>query len=156
MNSKNYTKIVITILFFAGIALSAEPSLTIYNQDFAVVRDRLNLDLDKGENQVSVTDITAHLEPDSVILRDPAGKRAIQILEQNYRSDPISQGLLLSLYEGQEIDFLVNSTEGENKIVRGKIIRSGYVPHQIGMNRYGSQYARTQSAYVQSGSGQPI
>jgi hypothetical protein len=154
MNSKKYTKIAVVILFFAGIAFSAEPSLTIYNQDFAVVRDRFNLDLNKGENQVSVTDITAHLEPDSVILRDPAGKRAIQILEQNYRSDPVSQGLLLSLYEGQEIDFLVNQTE--NVIVKGKIIRSGYVPHQSGMNRYSSQYRASQMAYASGPSGQPI
>jgi len=152
MNSKKH--ILIVVLFCTGIALSAEPSLTIYNQNFAVVRDRLNLDLNKGENQVSVTDITAHLEPDSVILRDPAGKRAIQILEQNYRSDPVSQGLLLSLYEGQEIDFLVNQTE--NDIVKGKIIRSGYVPHQSGMRRYGNRYAQTQRMYTQSGSGQPI
>jgi len=154
MNYKKYIQIIMVVLFFVGITLSAEPSLTIYNQNFAVVRDRLNLDLDKGENQVSVTDITAHLEPDSVILRDPTGKRAIQILEQNYRSDPVSQGLLLSLYEGKEIDFLTNSVEGESKTIRGKIIRSGYVPHQSGIRRYGNQYAQRQ--YIQSSNSQPI
>jgi hypothetical protein len=147
-----YIKTAIVILLFAGVAFSAETSLTIYNQDFAIVRDRIDLNLKKGENQVSVTDITAHLEPDSVILRDPQGKRAIQILEQNYRSDPVSQGLLLSLYEGKKIDFLINQTD----IVKGKIIRSGYVPHQSGMRRYGSQYRQTQRMYTQSGSGQPI
>ncbi len=156
MNFQKFFQLIIVVLFAAGCMAQAEPSLTIYNQNFAVVRDRLNLDLDKGENEVSVTDITAHLEPDSVILRDPAGKRAIQILEQNYRSDPISQGLLLSLYEGQEIDFLVNYVEGENKTVRGKIIRSGYVPHQSGMRRYGTQYRASQMAYASGPSGQPI
>jgi len=150
MNSKKNIKTAVVILFCTGIAFSAEPSLTIYNQDFAVVRDRLNLNLDKGENQVSVTDITAHLEPDSVILRDPQGKRAIQILEQNYRSDPVSQGLLLSLYEGQEIEFLVS----QDNIVKGKIIRSGYVPHQSGIQRYGTQYAQRQ--YRTSTNTQPI
>ncbi len=153
MNSKRFFQIV-AIVLFAGIIAQAEPSLTIYNQDFAVVRDRLNLDLQKGENEISVTDMTAHLEPDSVILRDPTGKRAIQILEQNYRSDPVSQGLLLSLYEGQEIDFLINVVEGEPKTVRGKIIRSGYVPHQSGIRRYGSQYAQRQ--YITSTNSQPI
>ncbi len=145
---------IIAVVLFIGCMVQAEPSLTIYNQNFAVVRDRLDLDLQKGENEVSVTDITAHLEPDSVILRDPTGKRAIQILEQNYRSDPVSQGLLLSLYEGREIDFLINVVEGESKTVRGKIIRSGYVPHQSGINRYGSQYAQRQ--YITSTNSQPI
>src|SRR5512133_3009883 len=85
-------------------AASAEPSLTIYNEDFAVVRQPLTLDLQAGINEVRVTDVTARMEPDSVILRDPQGKRTLQILEQNYRADSVSQRLLLSLYEGYEID----------------------------------------------------
>ena len=43
----------------------AEPSLTIYNQDFAVVRDWIELSLKKGDNEVTVTDITAKAEPQS-------------------------------------------------------------------------------------------
>jgi len=154
MDLKKYSKIIGVFIFvFASVAL-AKPSLTVYNQDFAVVRDQLNLNLKKGINELSVTDITAHLEPDSVILRDPKGKRAIQILEQNYRADPVSQGLLLSLYEGKEIDFLITNRDVENKVVRGRIIRSGYVPHQSGMQRYGSRY--TQRQYVNVNTSQPI
>jgi hypothetical protein len=148
--------LTIVVLLAAGRLAMAQPSLTIYNQDFAVVRESLALDLKTGTNEVRVTDITAHLEPDSVILRDPAGKRALQILEQNYRADPISQGLLLSLYEGKEIDFLVTGREGDTSTVRGKIVRSGYVPHQSGMQRYGQQYRQSQMAYASGSSGQPI
>ena len=61
------------------------------------------LDLKSGENRVNVNDITMHLEPDSVILRDPAGKHAFNVLEQNYRADPVSQISLLSLYEGRTL-----------------------------------------------------
>jgi hypothetical protein len=135
----------------------AAPSLTIYNQDFAVVREQLGLNLKKGTNEVQFTDITAHLEPDSVVLRDPKGKKDIQILEQNYRADPISQGLLLSLYEGKEIDFLTYDKDRNEKLIRGKIIRSGYVPHYSAMSRYGYQYAQRQRAYAYNqGTGQPI
>ena len=90
MNLRRCTRIVAVVLFAAACAAQAEPSLTIYNQNFAVVRQPLPLELRKGANEVRVTDITAHMEADSVILRDPAGKRAIQILEQNYRADPVS------------------------------------------------------------------
>jgi hypothetical protein len=152
MAYRKFTKfIVVIILICCGISL-ADPSLTIYNQNFAVVREQLGLNLKKGINEVKFNDITMHLEPDSVILRDPKGKFALQILEQNYRADPISQGLLLSIYEGKEIEFLTSG-----KIVTGKIIRSGYVPHQQGMRRYGYQYAQQQSYYAGSeGAGQPI
>src|SRR5260370_20702738 len=105
------------------------PALTIYNQQFAVVRQKLTLDLRSGVNRLQVTDITAHLEPDSVILRSLDTSRHLQILEQNYRNDPVSQHLLLSLYERKTIDFLETDKEGTARTVQGKIIRSGYVPH---------------------------
>ncbi len=129
MNLRKRTEIATVAVLAFCLAAAADSSLTIYNQNFAVVRETLPLDLHAGTNDVSLTQITAHLEPDSVILRDPQGKRALQILEQNYRADPISQGLLLSLYEGKEIDFLVAKGEGKEDIVRGKIIRSGYQSH---------------------------
>jgi hypothetical protein len=131
----------------------SQPSLTIYNQNFAVVRQQLPLDLKSGENQVSVSDITMHLEPDSVILRDATGKHAVQVLEQNYRADPVSEALLLSLYEGKTIDFEVGRGMGVQTI-QGKIVRSGYVPHgESAMNLYGRQYYQGQMA---AGSEQPI
>lgn len=145
----------VCVFFFCGslFAQSPQPSLTIYNQDFAVVRQEIPLDLKSGENQVNVNDITMHLEPDSVILRDPTGKHAVQVLEQNYRADPISQSLLLSLYEGKTLDFEVGTPQG-TQIVKGKVIRSGYTPHNyFAMNRYGQQYYQAQMV---SASDQPI
>src|SRR6185437_16752799 len=106
-------------------------ALTIYNQSFAVVRQTLPLDLKSGTNPVEVTDITSHLEPDSVILRDLKSGRDLHILEQNYRSDVASQGRLLALYEGKTIEFLVDGV-----LKPGKIIRSGYVPHYEAYNSY--------------------
>src|SRR5207249_11841041 len=97
----------IVCIAFASSILASQPALTIYNQNFAVVRDMVPIDLKQGVNNVRFTETTAHLEPDSVILRDPSGRTNLQILEQNYRNDPVSQELLLSLFEGKTIDFLV-------------------------------------------------
>src|SRR4051795_8456742 len=97
---------LLVVLATAQVSDAADPALTIYNQNFAVVRDSVPLDLKAGVNEVRFTETTAHVETDSVILRDPAGKTNLQILEQNYRNDPVSQELLLSLFEGKAIDFL--------------------------------------------------
>jgi hypothetical protein len=112
-------------LSWALLAFGADPALTIYNQNFAVVREVIPLDLKKGVNQMRFTGVTAQLEPESVILRDPAGRYTLQILEQNYRADPVTAELLLSLYEGKTIDFLVQAGE-KSEVVRGTIVRSGY------------------------------
>jgi hypothetical protein len=113
-------------------AFAAGPALTIYNQNFAVVRDSVALDLNDGVNKVLYAGATAQVEPDSVILRDPAGVHALQILEQDYRNDPVSQPFLLSLNEGKTIDFDTQRLKAGTQTpetIPGKIIRSGYVPH---------------------------
>ncbi|MGA2244141.1 MAG: hypothetical protein ABSH48_03990 [Verrucomicrobiota bacterium] len=121
---------VITISALS-LAASGEPALTIYNQNFAVVRDTVPLDLQAGANSVRYANATAQVEPDSVILRDPTGRHTLQILEQNYRNDPVSEPLLLSLFEGKTIDFenlrMKDNTQ-TREFTPGKIIRSGYVP----------------------------
>jgi hypothetical protein len=126
------TKLILFVIGAAGaLAACAQPSLTIYNQNFAVVRDTVPLDLKAGDNAVIYPGATAQVEPDSVILRDPAGQHSLQIVEQNYRNDPVSQELLLSLFEGKTIGFektrLKDNTQ-TTEIIQGKIIRSGYVP----------------------------
>ena len=137
-------KLLLILICLCGLGMAQEqttsdntaPALTIYNQNFFVAREHVPLDLKPGVNHVDYAGVAAHLEPDSVILRDPSG-RPLQILEQNYRNDPVTQELLLSFYEGKTIDFLLQPGQTDN----GRIVRSGYVPN---------------SSYGQSGSTQPI
>jgi len=153
---KNRIWLVIVFFYISGTGtISAEPALTIYNQDFAVVRDTVNLDLKSGTNNVEFLGVTAHLEPDSVILRDPASRHNFQVVEQNYRADPVSQDLLLSLYEGKTIDFFVQRQD-KTEIIQGKIIRSAYVPHWAALRRYGQDYGMRQMAYGDVRYNQPI
>ena len=145
MTNRNYAVVIVLLAWCLQAssqqaAAPEEPALTIYNANFAVVRQTIPLDLKAGTNRVNFTDATAHIEPDSVILRDPSGQRTLQILEQNYRNDPISQELLLSLNEGKTIDFQVQHVDAQGQvhteIVQGKIIRSGYVSHDYSMYQY--------------------
>lgn len=105
----------------ASSSSSSAPSLTIYNQNFAVVREFVPLQLNVGVNQVSFDGITSFVEPSSVVLRDPAGRVHLSVLEQNYRTDVASQQNLLRVYEGKEIEFQT----APGQIVRGRVIRAG-------------------------------
>ena len=114
------------------MAFAQEPqpvALTIYNQNFAVARTFLNLDLHAGVNEITTDSVTSRLEPDSVVLRDPSGKRVVHVVEQNYDSAIVSQEWLLQKYEGKTIDFQVFGQSGP-KIVQGKIIRAGFIRPQ--------------------------
>ena len=116
------------LLAAASVSFAADPALTIYNGGYAVVRETLPIDLKAGVNQVSFAGATAQVEADSVILRDVAGKAEFQILEQSYRNDPVSQAMLLSLFEGKTLEFNRRETNKPDRLVTGKVVRSGFVP----------------------------
>ena len=116
------------LLAVASVSFAADPALTIYNGGFAVVRETLPIDLKTGINQVSFAGVTAQVEADSVILRDIKGKAEFQILEQSYRNDPVTQSLLLSLFEGKTLEFIRLETNKPDRVVSGKVVRSGYDP----------------------------
>nr|WP_252263712.1 hypothetical protein [Paracidobacterium acidisoli] len=108
--------------------------LTIYNGDFAVARTTVDLSLNPGSTEITTTDVTRQLEPDSVVLRDPSGKHAFTVSEQNYDAAVVNQQWLLQKYEGRTIDFQAGSYIDKDtgkffdRIVSGKIIRAGDQP----------------------------
>ena len=116
------------LLAAASFSFAADPALTIYNGGYAVVRETLPIDLKSGVNQVSFAGVTAQVEADSVILRDIKGIAEFQILEQSYRNDPVSQAMLLSLFEGKTLEFVRLETNKPDRVIVGKVIRSGFVP----------------------------
>jgi hypothetical protein len=102
-------------------------ALTIYNQDFAVARTQVDLDLHSGLTEITTTQVTSQLEPDSVVLRDPSGKHIFHIDEQNYDAGVVDQQWLMEKYEGKTINFLI----GNNAMVDGKFIPGPVVPGKI-------------------------
>jgi hypothetical protein len=101
-------------------AKTSGTALTIYNTDLAVARTTVNLNLKPGNNEVTTTNVTSHLEPDSVVLRDPTGRHKVQVVEQNYDAAIVTQNWMLQKYEGKTIDFELGVGA-----VRGKILRAG-------------------------------
>jgi hypothetical protein len=127
-------------------------ALTIYNQDFAVARTQVDLDLHPGLNEITTNQVTTQLEPDSVVLRDPSlrsasAKPTFHIVEQNYDAAVVTQDWLLQKYEGKTIDFKVGgggSVDGHfvpAPIVQGKIVRA---PQQAGQYNQYNPYAQNQ------------
>ena len=84
--------------------------LTIYEQGIALVKERREINLDSGVNQVKYTDISSGIDPGSVILEDPENKDTV-LLEQNYEYDLLNSSSLLEKYLGKEVN--VTDRNGE-------------------------------------------
>ncbi|MDR0993528.1 MAG: hypothetical protein LBN38_03035 [Verrucomicrobiota bacterium] len=105
------------------------PQITIYNDGFATVKEDRVLSLEEGVSEIRVTDMSGQLEPDSVLLRELGEEPFhVRILEQSYVNDPLTEGLLLHQFEGQNVRFEEVRQDGSIKESVGKVIRSGYIP----------------------------
>ncbi|HVP45918.1 MAG TPA: hypothetical protein VMT32_05020 [Bryobacteraceae bacterium] len=147
--------VIVLFSVIGSPCFAADPALTIYNQQFAVVRETIPLDLRQGLNTLEFTGTTAQLEPQSVMLRDPSGRRALRILDQNYRADPVSLEALLKRYEGQTIDFQVRNGD-RIETVSGKIVRAGgsVLPewyNRVSMSPYGQPQPSVSQAIIDVG-----
>jgi hypothetical protein len=87
--------------------------LTIYHDNFALVKDRRELpdDFRPGLNVVRFRDVAATLDPTSVHFRSLTDPRA-QVVEQNYEFDLVSADKLLQKYIDQKIT--VHTRDGKS------------------------------------------
>ncbi len=82
--------------------------LTIYNQNFALVKDRRFLELGKGINQIRFSDVASQIEPTSVHFKSLTAPESCLIEEQNYEYDLVSATKLLSKYIDKKIKILTD------------------------------------------------
>jgi hypothetical protein len=110
-------------------AADEAPQITIYNQDFALVREVRTLRLKEGENEARFGGVPALLEPESVVLRDRQDPKGLRVLAQRHEGDPLSRESLLRKSEGKVVAFLtLNPATGRREIVSGRVLRSGTTP----------------------------
>ena len=106
---------VIFVLFIAVQFLYAV-SVTIYNNDLALVRDTKNVKLAKGVQNIELDEVAAKIDPTSVLPKFLSNANKIKILEQNFDFDLVNTDKLLSKYIGETIEI---ERTGEDK--RGKL-----------------------------------
>lgn len=78
-------------------------AVTVYNQNFGVVRDIRRLKLGSGRVELSFKDVSAHVEPETVRLHSLTTGALFEVLEQNYRYDLLTPAKLLEKHVGKQI-----------------------------------------------------
>jgi hypothetical protein len=78
-------------------------ALTVYNSNFALVREQRRLSLGTGRVALAYEDVSAHVQPASVHLRSLDAPDGLSVLEQNYRYDLLTPQTLLEKYVGKHL-----------------------------------------------------
>lgn len=112
-----------------------ETALTIYNDNFAVVRESRQMSFEKGLNTAKFTDVASAIDPTSVNFRCLSAPGAVSVLEQNYEYDLVNTNSLLKRYidknvtvvlkgsgadTGKELTGLLLAAMGDNLILKGQ------------------------------------
>lgn len=102
------TALILVLLFSVCLCAKSvkhEPGvgLTVYNDDFAVIKDNRNLDFQKGINTFRFTDVASRIDPTSMRFECLSSPGAVKILEQNYEFDLVSKQSLLKRYIDREV-----------------------------------------------------
>ncbi len=127
------TLVLILALCFAATAQEksttpeSRPALTIYNQNFFVAREHLPLDLKSGVNHVDFTGID---RAPRARLRHPARSHRTRPADPRAELPQRSRlaGTAALVLRGQDARLPGAAERQVEEIVKGKIIRSGYVP----------------------------
>lgn len=99
---------------------SDEPGLcvTVYNQNFGVVRDVREIELKKGENKVLFGKVAAKIDGASLHFKSLTDPDNTMVLEQNYEFDLVNANKLLQKY----IDHTVRVLTKDGKLYEGKLL----------------------------------
>lgn len=105
-------------LCLAGVLISAQSlaqidvsandrtslQMTIYNSDFAVIRDERSVELAKGDVVIEITDVPRTIQPQTVTMRSDQ-KNGFLADQQNYRYDLLNRQLLLERFVGRKVKY---------------------------------------------------
>jgi len=78
-----------------------EVGITVYNQNFGLVREVRDVDLSAGRVALEFRDVSEQIEPQTVVIKSLGGQ--LHVLEQNYRYDLLSPQKLLEKYVGRKV-----------------------------------------------------
>ena len=104
MKNQTISLAFVFIIVFCGFAQAQPPqsapglALTVYNDNFAVVRENRTIDFQKGINTIKFTDVASQIDPTSVTFESLSVPGSINILEQNYEYDLLDTASLLKRY----------------------------------------------------------
>lgn len=88
--------------------------VTVYNDNFALIKDTRKVKFPSGEGWIRLYDIAAHIIPSSIYARSVNHPDKLNILEQQYESNLINEDVLLDKYVGKKIK-IINFNEYQDR-----------------------------------------
>jgi hypothetical protein len=97
--------------------------ITVYNQNFGLVREIRKLKLGEGRVSLEFRDVSAHIQPETVHIKSLDGEGDLSVLEQNYRYDLLTPEKLLEKYVDKKVKvYRWNEKLGRDEMKEAKVL----------------------------------
>ncbi|HEY9713459.1 MAG TPA: hypothetical protein V6C72_08305, partial [Chroococcales cyanobacterium] len=80
-------------------------SITVYNQNFGLVKDVRNVELKNGINYLRFEDVAAQIDPTTVSFASLSAPNSVAVREQNYQYDLLDPSTILNKSIGKPVKF---------------------------------------------------
>jgi hypothetical protein len=98
-------------------------TITVYNQNFGLVREVRDMTLTRGELQLEFRDVAAQIQPETVHIRSVGRAGALRVLEQNYQYDLLNPQKLLEKYVGRTVKvYRYNERTGRDEEYEAEVL----------------------------------
>ena len=132
------------------VSASKGVALTIYNQNFGLVKDIRDIKLNSGVNFLRFEDVAAAIDPTTVSFSALTNPNSVVVREQNYQYDLMDQNTILSRSIGKQVKFRQFLSTGGVREVTGTLLSS---PQVTVADSNGNLSERSQSIVIQTSSG---
>ncbi len=88
-----------------GLDDRTQIDVTVYNQDLALVREIREVELPQGTFQLEFRDVPSRINPVTLLVAGE-GRTGLQLYEQNYEFDLMSQQKILQKYIGHQLSWI--------------------------------------------------
>jgi len=141
---KQMLGLAIVVLGIAAAACCAQSvsgpksvQLTVYNDNFALVKDARAVTLTNGINSIEVGDVAARIDPTSILFKSLTAPNSVAILEQNYQYDLINPDNILNKSVGQRVTFTSFDSNGKPYTQTGILMNPATIFQPGGQDPYG-------------------
>ncbi len=146
-------------IVLAVISPPQNVQITVYNQNFAVVREERTIELKPGINWAQVEDVPAHIDPTSVHFVSTLDPNGLVIREQNYEYDLISPVSVINKSVGKQVTFRQYTQQGMHETTGTLLNPATMAVPRTGTSRPRPYYGWSSQTFAGSGisrSGQPL
>jgi len=114
---------LLSVMLFSAAVLTAKEhvSVTVYNQDRALVREVRSMNIDKGTCVLSFADVASQIDPTSVYFISQTAPDKLTVIEQNYEYDLVNADKILNKY----IDKNITLVSKDGDVFNGKLLSRG-------------------------------